>query len=161
MFAKIKDNKIIKYPYTLSDLYEDNPHTNFGIETNVAEIFPNTEAATLYGYTLVKVIDEPIPAINPNKHRIEPMEPKLLEGVWVRKWQIVDKTEEELAKDYEDQAKIIRIQRNTLLRDSDWTQGKDIPDDVSQTWAIYRQFLRDIPQQDEFPWNVIWPVVPS
>lgn len=54
----------------------------------------------------------------------------------------------------------VRSERNRLLSESDWTQGKDIPDAVSTAWASYRQALRDVPQQAGFPQNVVWPVKP-
>ena len=55
----------------------------------------------------------------------------------------------------------VRAERNDKLKGSDWTQGKDIPDDVSSQWAIYRQALRDITAQSEFPWGVQWPTQPE
>ena len=64
------------------------------------------------------------------------------------------------AKDAE-QAKSVREQRNQKLKDSDWTQGKDIADNVSGAWATYRQALRDVPQQPGFPWDVQWPTQPE
>ena len=53
-----------------------------------------------------------------------------------------------------------RNYRNELLSSSDWTQLQDSPVD-SAPWATYRQELRDIPQQEGFPYNVIWPTEPS
>jgi hypothetical protein len=54
----------------------------------------------------------------------------------------------------------IRAQRNALLSACDWTQVADAPvDDLA--WAVYRQALRDIPDQPGFPANVVWPVAPS
>lgn len=54
----------------------------------------------------------------------------------------------------------IRAQRNALLAACDWTQVADAP--VDQTlWAIYRQELRDVPAQEGFPANVIWPTQPE
>lgn len=38
----------------------------------------------------------------------------------------------------------LRICRDKLLRDSDWTQVADAPVD-QQAWATYRQQLRDFP----------------
>lgn len=38
----------------------------------------------------------------------------------------------------------LRIQRDKLLVESDWTQVADAPVD-KQTWAEYRQQLRDFP----------------
>jgi hypothetical protein len=64
------------------------------------------------------------------------------------------------AKDAE-QAKSVRAARIEKLKDSDWTQGKDIPDNVSSTWAAYRQALRDVPAQAGFPWEVTWPTQPE
>ena len=53
----------------------------------------------------------------------------------------------------------VRSQRNGLLSSSDWTQVADAPVDHA-TWAVYRQALRDVPQQAGFPDNVVWPVKP-
>lgn len=56
----------------------------------------------------------------------------------------------------------VRSARDAALKDSDWTQMVDSPLSVEgkASWAAYRQALRDIPQQAEFPWNVTWPTVP-
>ncbi len=60
----------------------------------------------------------------------------------------------------EDQASLVRLARNRKLSDSDWTQLADAPvDDLA--WATYRQALRDIPNQEGFPWNVTWPTEPG
>jgi len=53
----------------------------------------------------------------------------------------------------------IRQERDKLLAASDWTQGKDIVDAISTPYAVYRQALRDLPEQEGFPSNVIWPTV--
>ena len=54
----------------------------------------------------------------------------------------------------------IRAQRNALLVACDWTQVADAPVDQA-AWAVYRQELRDIPDQAGFPADVVWPVAPS
>jgi hypothetical protein len=54
----------------------------------------------------------------------------------------------------------IRAHRNALLSACDWTQVADAPVDQA-AWAVYRQALRDIPDQPGFPANVVWPVAPS
>tara|TARA_R110002153_G_scaffold205651_1_gene358401 strand:+ start:55 stop:429 length:375 start_codon:yes stop_codon:yes gene_type:complete len=53
----------------------------------------------------------------------------------------------------------IRQERNDLLDASDWTQNSDSPVD-QVAWATYRQLLRDVPQQDDFPLTVVWPTAP-
>lgn len=57
----------------------------------------------------------------------------------------------------------IRAKRNRLLSDSDWTQLKDSTlDETAQVlWQAYRQALRDVPQQERFPYTVTWPMVPD
>jgi hypothetical protein len=56
-----------------------------------------------------------------------------------------------------------RFQRDQLLANSDWTQTLDAPlSEVGRAaWAAYRQGLRDIPLQTEFPTNIIWPLSPD
>jgi hypothetical protein len=59
-----------------------------------------------------------------------------------------------------EQAKSVRVDRNKRLSDSDWTQVADAPVDQA-AWATYRQQLRDISSQVEFPWTVQWPAQPE
>lgn len=54
-----------------------------------------------------------------------------------------------------------RLQRDSLLKDSDWTQLPDAPNDTKTAWATYRQALRDLPQQSGFPNNITWPTAPQ
>lgn len=57
-------------------------------------------------------------------------------------------------------AKAARGDRDALLEESDWTQVADAPVD-QQPWAVYRQALRDVPQQTGFPSDVTWPTKPE
>ena len=52
----------------------------------------------------------------------------------------------------------MRMKRDRLLQESDWTQLNDAPVD-REAWAQYRQALRDLPQQEGFPGEVVWPEV--
>jgi hypothetical protein len=56
-------------------------------------------------------------------------------------------------------AEIARAERNARLAASDWTQVADAPVD-KQAWVDYRQALREVPQQEGFPWSVEWPEQP-
>jgi len=55
----------------------------------------------------------------------------------------------------------VRIQRNTLLVQSDWTQLPDVPQATRDAWATYRQALRDITSQSGFPQTLTWPTAPQ
>ena len=56
----------------------------------------------------------------------------------------------------------IRIKRNELLAQSDWTQLADAPLTAEQknAWTVYRQALRDVPSSFATPEEVIWPTTP-
>jgi hypothetical protein len=58
------------------------------------------------------------------------------------------------------QAANVRAERDALLSGSDWTQVADAPVDQA-AWAVYRQALRDIPEQAGFPASVTWPTAPA
>jgi hypothetical protein len=54
----------------------------------------------------------------------------------------------------------LRLQRNELLAQSDWTQVADAPVDAA-AWATYRQALRDLPANTTDPRNPTWPTKPA
>lgn len=58
-------------------------------------------------------------------------------------------------------ASVARNNRDALLAASDWTQLPDVPQEIKTLWADYRQKLRDVPQQEGFPENIIWPEKPQ
>ena len=56
----------------------------------------------------------------------------------------------------------VRLERNKLLSNTDHLIQSDYPisDEKKQEIKVYRQALRDIPQQDGFPDNIVWPYKP-
>lgn len=62
----------------------------------------------------------------------------------------------------EHKASRIRKSRDDLLSSCDWTQLADcqLSDEQKGAWVTYRQQLRDITAQPEFPSSVNWPVAP-
>lgn len=63
----------------------------------------------------------------------------------------------------EDQATAARIERDRLLRATDWTQLTDsvLDAEAMVLWQSYRQALRDVPQQAGFPAIITWPEEPA
>jgi hypothetical protein len=53
----------------------------------------------------------------------------------------------------------IRVKRNAELAATDWTQVTDCTAD-KPLWATYRQALRDVTAQADFPHNITWPEQP-
>ena len=64
--------------------------------------------------------------------------------------------------------RLLRIKRNELLQETDWTQNRDVTLSNDSDWQTYRQSLRDLPstaspQLDEKGQliNVTWPTKPA
>jgi hypothetical protein len=60
----------------------------------------------------------------------------------------------------EEKATELRFWRDILIKETDWTQGADVPQATKDKWAPYRQALRDITLQVDFPNSVTWPTKP-
>ena len=89
---------------------------------------------------------------------------------WVQKWTEQDmfadteeatKSEQETA--YQAQldaaaASVARSERDAKLAETDWMGMSDVT--MSADWATYRQALRDVPAQSEFPNSITWPTEP-
>lgn len=146
MYAKLNNGQLEKYPYSLGQLRKDHRNVSF------PKVPSNQDLAY---FSVVKVTTSPQPAYDYTKNLSLTAEE--VNGQWVEKWVAADASKEEIIERTENQANNVRAERNEKLSRSDWTQGKDIADNVSTAWATYRQALRDIPAQEGFPWNVTWP----
>ena len=78
-------------------------------------------------------------------------------------WYVFDFTTKQWQQDATLAEQSVNQQRVLLLYQSDWTQIPNNPltSEQQQQWAIYRQELRDIPQQSGYPFNVVWPTPPQ
>ena len=143
MYAKIKNNVVTHFPYSMADLYRDNPNTSF----------PTTLTTdTLLAFNVHKVIQTPVISVDSKTHRpIQSLQQ--IDGVWTQQW-VAQQLPESAA------AGNVRGFRDAQLVKSDWTQVADAPVDKA-AWATYRQELRDITQQAGFPWDVQWPQIPT
>lgn len=149
MYQRIKPDGTIVYPYNPNELRRDYPDTSF------PQVIPDELAQE---YDVFKVEPSERPQVDRTKHVVE-VDPILVEGKWTQQFEVVDKSEQELEQEDEQQAQAVRSQRNSLLTECDWTQVEDAP--VNKVaWAAYRQALREVPDQEGFPWNVTWPDKP-
>ena len=66
------------------------------------------------------------------------------------------------ANTIEDNKKLVRSQRNTLLSQTDWALTSDTPltEEQKTEATTYRQALRDLPAQEGFP-DVAFPTKPD
>lgn len=163
MYAKVNGDQVIVFPYTIVNLTEENPSTNFVVSDDLAVLYSTTNDAKATGYKVVAVqIDEPIGYVDPTKKIVKGTTPVKINDAWVLKDSIVDKTADELAAhslvlEQEAQDKI-----NANLAASEWTQSPDsgLSADVVELWSAYRANLQQVPAQTGFPWDINWPKVP-
>jgi len=146
-YALVKNGQIVKWPYTFRDLREDNPNVSFTVPMDDAQVAE---------YGMEKVRETPAPPRHDDTDEIVEAEPELQGNVPVQRWQ-----ERKLGRP--EFAEKRRLERNKLLRDSDWTQLRDAPitEAKRQEWVTYRQKLRDLPKQPGFPDAVSFPARPS
>jgi hypothetical protein len=149
MYLKL-ENGNIKYPYTISELKSQNPNISFpAVLTN----------EVLESFDVYYV--EPTEYTNDYTKNIEEGTPILSDSSYIQVWNITDATEEEISAKFEEKWVEVRIMRDALLAQSDWTQFQDSP--ISGTtlveWQTYRQSLRDVTSQQN-PYNLSWPVKP-
>lgn len=150
MYVLIENNSVKTYPYTLNMLRKDNPQTSFPSHINDEQ---------LADYGVYRVTFDEGADINPITHKsIGANTPILRNGEWVIESIVVAKTQAEIDSDNEQRAIAARLQRNELLKATDWYGLSDVtmPEDI----ATYRQALRDISSQEGFPHNIIWPEKP-
>jgi len=150
MHALIKNGAVEQYPYGFWQLKAANPLTSFPAQAN---------DDLLASYGVQRVFSSTTPAIT-STQVLEENTPVLVDGRWTQAWSVRDMTSEEVASRNDAQAAQVRDERNAKLSESDWTQVADAPVDKA-AWAAYRQALRDVPNQTEFPNSVAWPTPPT
>jgi hypothetical protein len=76
--------------------------------------------------------------------------------------QLANYTEEDIALINSDKWDSVRVTRDELLRECDWTQMADVTlsDATKLNWLTYRQALRDITKQSS-PDSISWPQAPG
>jgi hypothetical protein len=152
MYVKASNEVVEIYPYSIGQLRKDNPNVSF----------PKSPDNTLLAqWNVYPVQSQNPPSFNLATENCERVSPTLQNGVWTETWSVTAASAEEIARRTEEMSVQVRTQRNALLVQSDWTQGKDIPESISTLWAIYRQALRDITTQGGFPWDIAWPTKPE
>ena len=56
--------------------------------------------------------------------------------------------------------RLLRIERDRLLAETDWSQGADVPTELKNKYTTYRQALRDITETSNSYLTVEWPNKP-
>ena len=73
-------------------------------------------------------------------------------------WDVINEDLPVIPRSTEDLASDARSERDGLLSATDWASGSDLV--MSSGMTAYRQALRDVPQQSDFPDTIEWPTKP-
>jgi hypothetical protein len=146
MYVKVNNGQAETYPYTIGKLRRDHPNTSFP---------KRLSDELLAEYDLYRVDSEPQPVYDDKIERVaQDSMPVLTDGKWVIGWAVYPKEQEQIDREIEAQAELIRSQRNDLLAKCDWTVLADSPltEEKRAEWLTYRQELRDISELENFPY---------
>lgn len=141
MLVKTKNGQVEKFPYRMSDFRKDHPNTMYSNSREALEPYGIYPVSVQSGFaydplTQLVVMDST---------------PTLTDKGW---WQYG--SVENLPLD--EAERNVRNCRNQLLAETDWVALTD--NTMTPEMATYRQALRDITNQEGFPYQVIWPVKP-
>lgn len=77
-------------------------------------------------------------------------------------WSVEKIPEKTEAEKREEAEKSVRVKRDSLISETDYLLASDYPISAEDLEAVkvYRQALRDVPQQAGFPFDVVWPDLP-
>lgn len=118
----------------------------------------------LLQYNVYKVEYEALPEFNSRTHYCVHAETPIYEdGKWLIKYTLVEKDEGAITAYDSHKAIDIRATRDKHLIDSDWVvlRAYESGESISEIWKTYRQNLRDIPLQPNFPYDIVWPTKPG
>lgn len=127
---------------------------------DLARMYPNTSFPSnehIDGMPgIVSYEEVPIPEYDPLTEAARECPPE--NGM--QKWEIYKLSDDLIKNNIDNLASYVRSVRASKLASTDWTQ---LPDAVvnSNSWAEYRQQLRDITLQPGFPRDVEWPEEPK
>jgi hypothetical protein len=141
-------NDTINYPYTINELRNSYPNTSLPSQLT---------DESLVEWDMHVVIPTPMP--NDYTKNITQGTPTLIDGNYYQTWNQVDASEAEISYRIENQWEEVRILRNQLLTECDWTQLSDISSEIKEAWIGYRQVLRNITTQTN-PFSIEWPAKP-
>jgi len=147
-YAKILDGEVVKFPYSIQEVKEDNPHVSFPVD------IPED---MLESYGCFKVYIGTPPTDNILAYTILRADMPVFNGT---RWEINYYSER---LPIEHASRNVRAERDMRLSTTDWVVTKSIEAGlpIPTQYLEYRQLLRDISSQKEFPWKVEWPTIPE
>lgn len=168
MYVKLTNGEIGQFPYTPGDFRRDNPHTSFPkvisdrilnshqvfsvekMDLPSFNIFTQTAVQNTIPHKEVMRMKTEEDATDSDTGEVD--ESQIGQPMYGDQWLIGYTVENKTL----DEAEInVRAQRNLLIAETDYLGLSDNVMSVDQ--AEHRQLLRDISDQEGFPFSVVWP----
>jgi len=145
MFAKIIDNTLIKYPYTLADMRADYPEVEISDEPTDEQLTVCNAKRTRLG----------LPPIGSSRTHTYTTSFSSNDDGSVTIIQVPHELDRRIAEFN------MRDARNAALTRCDWviTRAFEEGNPVPANYITYRNALRDLPSQEGFPYEYVWPVL--
>jgi hypothetical protein len=149
LLLKANGSTVEQYPYSVGLLRKENPNTSFPKQVSAEDM------ASFNVYPVTEVT----PAVADTQKLVKIWTPTLVDGAWVLAHEAVDLTLDDIAEATAVLAANARVTRDGLLAATDWTAMSDAPTQATEM-TTYRQSLRDITSQSEWPTTITWPTAP-
>lgn len=138
-------------------------------EDNFRQLFPHTSFPTYFTADTVEPLGYGIydfsnaPDVGRYEKTVEVAPVRNEYGIWRQAYVVAPMNDAEKDKADSHQASSVRAERNRRISDTDWLIIKTLEAGQPQDFSVsaYRQALRDIPSQPNFPWDIAWPEMPQ
>jgi hypothetical protein len=158
MYVLIKNDAVETYPYSVSQLYADNPNTSFPSPT------PDS---TLAEYGVFPVVPTPQPAYDPVTQNLTELDPVQKDSLWVQQWSVTQASAEEVAERQEQLKLDNKETGKQLLQETDWAAIESVSNPAEsnpylinrQAFLEYRSAVRAIVLSPT--WDAVFPVEPA
>lgn len=139
-------NKVVKYPYTLTDLRRDNPTVSFPVE------LPDSLAEE---FNVFAVNEKPQPIFNPETEELVWVNPTFKNNVWEQNWSVKSLSSEEIAQrlqQWRQSASCTPFQGRMALSDANLlTQAQSAVDAADEKTKVAWEYALD--------WNRTSPMI--
>ena len=163
MYAKVKDNEVMVYPYTMETLQNENPHTKFDVKKTIVELYDGTEDQIATGCTIVEVTHDNEKYCPPNKEMIADELPHINENgncvigytQVLKESDAFAEAEQAVIKQLTDKIANSKIEyAHTIAADS------TLSSELQAQWVEYFNSLDNISSLEGYPYSFTFPTRP-
>lgn len=157
LYVKVENDEPVKYPVSYEDIYKE-------ILEPVGKSKLPVDAEFLETNGYFPVVPQNAPTIGPTT-RLTMGLPLLVSGVYYENYIMTEMTEEEKNENFDAKAFEVRELRDAILKETvdrmNPVRWESMTTEEKNSWAVYRQALLDIPNQDGFPFDIEFPNQPA